>query len=249
MTLNPFELLGVTVNATSRQVRKRYYELACLAHPDRGGTSDQMITLHAAYRFVSAQVEAINWTKTVEDCEAEFEAFSQKLKDDQKETVASMYDITAEAFDLPKFNDAVFSESNVIDGPFPKGGYSTIASDLGTEYTPAVTRDVLPMYEGSIVQYVEPVALPNHTHVKDLTHDGPLSDFSCDVADLHPCDYRIAMSEAPVLTDVIKCRIPDLDEMQEMVAARQAIYGKACVQDREMHIAPPLHVLSTGTGA
>jgi hypothetical protein len=55
--IQPYELLGVTYQTPLRDVRKRYYELAQLCHPDKGGTTGDMIALHEAYKWIEAQLQ------------------------------------------------------------------------------------------------------------------------------------------------------------------------------------------------
>jgi hypothetical protein len=54
--IDPYGLLGVTSESTASDARKAYYALALLAHPDRGGNSDDMRAVHQAYRYVSNQL-------------------------------------------------------------------------------------------------------------------------------------------------------------------------------------------------
>lgn len=53
--IQPFELMGVTYKTPLAEVRKRYYSLAMLCHPDKGGQAQDMATLHAAFKWIEAQ--------------------------------------------------------------------------------------------------------------------------------------------------------------------------------------------------
>jgi hypothetical protein len=55
--LDPFELLGITPNASVREARAAYFELAKVCHPDRGDHPEDMHILKAAYQWVSQQLE------------------------------------------------------------------------------------------------------------------------------------------------------------------------------------------------
>ncbi len=46
---NPFEQLGLTMEATPEQVRARFLELANIHHPDHGGDSQAFQTMKSAY--------------------------------------------------------------------------------------------------------------------------------------------------------------------------------------------------------
>jgi curved DNA-binding protein CbpA len=43
--LNPYELLGVTVDSDISTLTKNYYKLALLCHPDKGGNQEDFVKL------------------------------------------------------------------------------------------------------------------------------------------------------------------------------------------------------------
>ena len=189
MVLNPYDLLGVTVNATVQEVRKRYYALACLCHPDRGGTNEQMQILHNAYEYVVRQV-ALNRTVTFEELEKDFEEFCEA----QKLEIPPFYDIHAEAFNLPKFNE-VFAQAdpNKVDGAFERGGYATCPSEVTLDYQPTESR-VVQSFETELIVYKDPLPLLMPVSmVRDLGY-AELDDFTCAVGNLVASDYKAALS-------------------------------------------------------
>ena len=198
MFVNPFDLLGASPNSTCQEVRKRYYALACLCHPDRGGTSEQMQTLHNAYQYVMHQV-ALNRTATFEDLEADFADFCES----QTSKPPPFVDIHAEAFNLPRFNDLFdLHSTDEIDRAFEEGGYETVPSDIGLEYNPVV-ETTIDAFTTDIIEYKEPQALVMpHECVRDLTGTRP-DNFSCVVGSVTASDYRAALSPpAPIQCDV-----------------------------------------------
>ena len=50
--LDPFSILGVSRNATKEQVRKAFREKAKKAHPDAGGSNEDMIKINAAWEAI-----------------------------------------------------------------------------------------------------------------------------------------------------------------------------------------------------
>jgi hypothetical protein len=46
---DPYRALGLTPDASTREVRARFHQLAMQAHPDRGGSAGEMRKLNAAY--------------------------------------------------------------------------------------------------------------------------------------------------------------------------------------------------------
>lgn len=50
--LDPFKILGVDPNATKEEVQKAYRKKAAKAHPDAGGSHEQMIKVNAAWETI-----------------------------------------------------------------------------------------------------------------------------------------------------------------------------------------------------
>lgn len=97
MHIQPFELLGVTVSTPWKDIRKRYYELALLCHPDKGGYAEDMILLHAAFKWIEEQMTAMNTQEfhNYEDAQASFDAFVKERV--RAEIIPSMMDVALEA--------------------------------------------------------------------------------------------------------------------------------------------------------
>lgn len=73
--INPYCLLGATVNSTRAEVKQAYHALSLIVHPDKGGCASDMIVLHNAYKYVIAQLSEVNHTVTVEELEGRFAEF------------------------------------------------------------------------------------------------------------------------------------------------------------------------------
>ena len=43
--INPYEIFGLCPNSNENELRKIYYELALICHPDKGGTNEDMLFL------------------------------------------------------------------------------------------------------------------------------------------------------------------------------------------------------------
>jgi len=50
--LDPFKILGISLNATEEEVKKAYKKAAFKAHPDRGGSDQEMAKVNAAYEVI-----------------------------------------------------------------------------------------------------------------------------------------------------------------------------------------------------
>ncbi|MBA7706978.1 Chaperone protein DnaJ [subsurface metagenome] len=51
--IDPFEILGVRPNATKDEVKQAYKKKAWDAHPDRGGSNQEMMKVNAAFEAIS----------------------------------------------------------------------------------------------------------------------------------------------------------------------------------------------------
>jgi len=110
--LDPYRLLGVSQDSTPEEIRAAYMELALLVHPDKGGSSDDMIVVHNAYRFAmdSAKYTREKSRLSYEEAEAEFAAFCKQQEDTPPDLADVLEEIRADAnAGVAKFN-ALFDE-------------------------------------------------------------------------------------------------------------------------------------------
>lgn len=61
--VDPYSLLGVNINSQIEEVRRAYYDLSLICHPDKGGCSTDMACLQAAYQFVKEGIQATGASK------------------------------------------------------------------------------------------------------------------------------------------------------------------------------------------
>lgn len=223
--LNPFMLLGVSLDSTLQDVKKAYFELALVAHPDKGGSAEQMRTVQSAYEYVSLQIRGIG-RGTYEGAEEEFKRFCAE----QTDAPHPFPDIFAAAFNLPTFNElwaraASQGQEREVDHASHPGGYGDlmVASDVSgaSEYSHSIPDVAVPPMTLDVQLYEAPIpaVLPNAL-VRDLTvpADAAVDDFSTQ----HLLDYRAAFS--PLLPE----GIPALDSaltdasLDDLIAARAA---------------------------
>lgn len=100
--INPYALFGINVNSSMTDLKKAYYSMSLLCHPDKGGNENQMDTVAKAYLYIKEQFEnSNNKYKSYEELEEEFANFCK----DQEKEVPLFSNIYTETFEwLEDFN-------------------------------------------------------------------------------------------------------------------------------------------------
>ena len=122
--INPYKLLGVNPNKPSlRKLKKSYYSLAKLCHPDKGGDPASMRIIHKCYLYIKKQFNNCNKNKSYEQLEEEFDTFCKN----QKEKPPPFRDIWKGSDDYKKYKkfNETFEEMRKID---LKNGTNTMSS-------------------------------------------------------------------------------------------------------------------------
>lgn len=133
-SLDPYGLLGASITSTPAQVKQAFYALSLLVHPDKGGSAEDMIMVHNAYKYVMSQLSGINRTVTVEDLEERFASF---CKDQENET-PPFADIRNEV-SMRQFHEAFeMQQTDIRQGASYASGYG--ASMQPSEYLPLDVR-------------------------------------------------------------------------------------------------------------
>ena len=58
VVLNPFDLLGVDpYKPNMRKLKKNYFSLVLIHHPDKGGNEKSMRIVHNAYNYIKLQFQ------------------------------------------------------------------------------------------------------------------------------------------------------------------------------------------------
>ena len=209
--INPFELFGVTIDSNIVELRKSYYSLALLCHPDKGGDEDSMIQLVNAYNYVKKNLEHKS-NKTYEEAEKEFELF---VKEQNELPYPSIDEITNELFDRNLEMDKE-SEYNCIGlNIFRDSGYSHLmeSSENVREDVPSQPQN---KFSKEIMIYQEPQNAPYYLDNKlDLTLK-QVKDFSTK----NMCDYYQAFCEPDKIENKI---VFDVNEAYERLLHERAL--------------------------
>lgn len=93
--INPFQLLGINYDSSELELKKSYYKLSLLCHPDKGGDKNDMIILSKAYKYAKEQIT--NKTeKKYEQIQEEFDTFCKEQEEKECESFGNIYEETNE---------------------------------------------------------------------------------------------------------------------------------------------------------
>ena len=106
--INPYKLFGISYNISSNtdidarkktiyKLKRAYYNLALLTHPDKGGSGDDMCIITKAYNYINRDLNNIK-DVTYEQLEEEFEEFC-KEQTNKVQPFSSIYEETNEWID------------------------------------------------------------------------------------------------------------------------------------------------------
>lgn len=219
--INPFHLLGVKIDSDIKDVRRAYYKLSLICHPDKGGSKDDMIIVHNAYKYVKKQIEFSENKETLENIEEDFKSFFEK----NKMEVPPFYELwerSEEAEFLREFNKK-FEENREINNLINNNvfdvfsmGYGEFLEKRETEENSSEKREkelkkpLQNNFKSELVIYKEPVNLPNDYGEYERFDIEKLDDFSEKTKELNLYDYKKAhseVSEMKVDEDKINCDV------------------------------------------
>ena len=190
--INPYSLLGVTVNSSIRDLKKNYYNMALLCHPDRGGDKKDMNVVCLAYNYIKEQLENVNNEISYEEMEEEFENF---IKEQEKNEIPKFGKIYEETNDWIVGFNKEFEKQKEIKNVTPydinplSGGYGNLMDkEVKTDkYYPDEKNEPKNKFEREIILYKEPKALPNTIchypldkkpeDIKDYSEYGKMTDY------------------------------------------------------------------------
>ena len=83
--INPYDLLGFDSkqpNISMIELKKQYFMLSLICHPDKGGNNEDMIILKNAYQYIKEQIEGKDEkSKDFKTVEEEFNNFMKEQSD------------------------------------------------------------------------------------------------------------------------------------------------------------------------
>ena len=194
LTINPYNLLGVNTKSTINELKKAYYNLALMCHPDKGGDEKDMVVVSNAYRYIKDQLVKIEFKKdvTYENLEEEFKLFCQE-QESKPPKFSYIYEETNDW--IKDFNKEF--EKNKDNLPFHHG-YGNLMDNheelKKNEYVETELKKVKNEFKKEIVEYKEPSMLPDCVDYYPLNID-KINDYSFKNKNLDMTDYKKAHTE------------------------------------------------------
>lgn len=203
MEVNPYELFGLSYKIKIQDLKKAYYELALICHPDKGGNTQDMDIVHKAYQYLKKQLLNCDTNNDFEQLEKEFELFCQK-QEEKPPCFAEIYDDMNEFVNtfnqtfLENHKKNPFDEGygELMENKIPKNNY--IENDENDFFKP-LNND----FKTDIIIYKEPFVLPNTYGEQYHLNEENINNFSHDTYNLHMTDYKMAFNNIPNLDEII----------------------------------------------
>lgn len=160
--IDPYGLLGVDSRSSLGELKKNYYNLALLCHPDKGGNDKDMNVVSLAYNYIKDHLENVKET-TYEKLEEEFADFCKGQEILKPPTFGQIYEETNDWINEfnKKFEDGlntsgdmrqfIGGEDDIYDNPYLKennplsggyGEYMEVSSNAEPIYAQATDNDL-----------------------------------------------------------------------------------------------------------
>ena len=217
-SIDPYQLLGVTSKSNIKELKKNYYSLALICHPDRGGNTNDMVTLYKAYLYVKQQLQFVS-TSTFLSAEQDFKTFYESNKDIIPSYNETWKNSEHAAF-LKKFNSS-FEKQQLIQEANTQfnDGYGDYINDAEIIYEDELksiihtflrqnsisTRLInhifsflnfnIKSFTTDITLYEEPTSYGTDFVTLSNLEDKPITDYSLNYNSLSTSDYKLAFSE------------------------------------------------------
>jgi hypothetical protein len=224
--IDPYSLFGVDPNTTTmKELKKKYFELALITHPDKaGGNSDAILVVHNAYLYCKEQIEnAERRTTTVEELEHAFAEFCKV----QVAAPPPLSDIANDDEELRQFH-AAFDASNGGYRASFQGGYGDmmVASSYTQEtavcnYPPVgddPKNEPLPNTFKDMIVYKEPISHVAQDYY-DFTRDDPLASYTTYIKKTCLTDYV----ESHTVENLDDVPMPATLTYEELLAQRASL--------------------------
>ena len=190
--INPYELFGVTINTSISELKKIYYDLASLCHPDKGGNKNDMIIIKQAYEYIKKQLSNSENRLSLEEIQHDFD----KYRNSQKIKLETFYDIHSKIHHGYCFNDIFEKRKKDLCNPFESGyGHYMETSTIKTDkynIDATIHKPIKISFCKNLIKWNEPVFYPVGYGGNYQFGVKNIDDFSHTVNNLHLTDYMKA---------------------------------------------------------
>lgn len=239
--IDPYNLLGVTIESTPTEVAKAYRHLALIMHPDKGGSALDMCKLQCAYMYVMEQVNAVNRDVTLEDLEKRFADFCVAQETTKPPSIEEIF-VDGEDVSVARYIGREFDRQEV-DRSSVDAGYGAymakseyvLESDMHLSAGDALAYDAyMPSRVGAdvndfkvaITEYIEPAAV-DFCVASLVEKPAMLEDYTVGMPTCMT-DYRLAFNTVrPIVSsagvndgnieEAFAKRVKEIDEMNEII--------------------------------
>ena len=244
--VNPYNLLGITIDSPVKELRKNYYELALLCHPDKGGNEKDMIVLHRAYLYCKQQLEHAEENKiSMDEAQKEFDNFFNSNKDIIQEYQeiwknSSEYEFFRkfnQQFDMQKevetqniaFSKGYGSLMDKTDIFFDDEMYIILENKLNkSNGTRQIIKHIVGYlnrtkypFKSEMIIYKEPLSINDFYGNQERFDVKNVSDFSSTINTLQMSDYRLAHSDGPLQIEEKKPQT-----LEELMKERESLLNE-----------------------
>ena len=192
-TLDPYEVLGISYNASWKDIRKAYKIMLHKTHPDKMGNSNFFDMVQFAYRSLKKQFEIAN---------------KQQNYPTEKQTYSSSQFNAGESIQKPNEQFNIHSFNKMFEqyasmynknDPYMNGGYKVDRSLDYQEDIEVLRKKHIHVPKRQLVIYKEPEALVSSSTLENYQHLGvdKIDDYTCRSG----TDYMRAYSEEAELID------------------------------------------------
>lgn len=205
--INPFKLFGLDSKSTLDELRKAYYKMALICHPDKGGTKEDMDIVYKAYIYIKNQLENCKEEKEYDKLEEDFKDFCQKQTDNPPPFL-EIWELSDDKRFHDEFNKKFMKlhhhDDIEKDSPF-KDGYGELMDKSEyhnshvNNYDNNIKGNTANKFNKDIIEYKEPQALPdtygkyynfNVKNLKDYS-EGNMSDYMMSFTEPEKMDGKI----------------------------------------------------------
>jgi curved DNA-binding protein CbpA len=168
--INPYDLLGFDSkqpNISMIELKKQYFMLSLICHPDKGGNSEDMIILKNSYQYIKEQIEGKDEkSRDFKIVEEEFKEF-MKTQSDKAPSFSSIYE-EAHLW-LQDFNKEFEKNKTIlndIEHDYNNDGYGNLMDntnnmDLNIDRDDEIKIKPTIEFKSELIAYTEPLSF-NH---------------------------------------------------------------------------------------